>query len=329
LTINRRNKQQNFIMSTLLSHIKSTLFGLAIGDALGVPAEFKQRDYLRNQPVTTITGYGTWNQPPGTFSDDSSLAFCLAESLTGGYDLNDIAQHFIRWKTKGFWGAHHTVFDIGGATRYAIERLQKGVSPLISGGMEEDDNGNGSLMRILPLLFHIHALPVEERYMKVKEVSAITHAHFRAVFACFCYMEMAIALLQGNSIKKAYAIMQTSVNNYIADKPFNEKETALFARLLQGNIATLPEEKIISGGYVLHTLEASVWCLLHTNSYADAVLKAVNLGGDTDTTACVTGGLAGLFYGFDKIPDTRKTALARYEDIENLCDRLSKTITRI
>ncbi len=310
----------------MINKIKGALFGLAVGDALGVPVEFKTREYLQSFPIKGITGYGSWNQPPGTWSDDSSLAFCLAESLTKGYYVNDMAQNFINWMQHGYWGAHHKVFDIGGATRFAIQRLMKGTSPLLSGGMMEDDNGNGSLMRIMPLLFSIKDLPIEERYKKIKEVSAITHAHFRAVFACFIYMELALQILNGNDIDVAYTNMQTIVKLYASNNDFNPKEVQLFDKILDATIRNEKESSIYSSGYVLHTLKASIWCLYNTDTYADAVLKAVNLGGDTDTTACVTGALAGLLYGYDEIPKGWIIEIARKDDIDDLCNRLHKTI---
>lgn len=310
----------------MIDKIKGVLFGLAVGDALGVPVEFKGREYLQAFPVKGMTGYGSWNQPPGTWSDDSSLAFCLADALTNGYDLDSIAKNFINWMQHGFWGAHHKVFDIGGATRFAIGRLTKGTSPLFSGGMLEDDNGNGSLMRIMPLLFYIKDLPINERYQKVKEISSITHAHFRSVFSCFIYLEFALQLLNGHPLETAYSNMQQLVKSYADQNEFNTKELKLFARILESNIKDIKEDAIYSSGYVLHTLEASIWCLLNTETYAAAVLKAVNLGGDTDTTGCVTGGIAGLFYGYQEILQVWIDAIAREEDINDLADRLFKKI---
>lgn len=303
----------------MLDKIKGALFGLAVGDALGVPVEFKSREELERLPVTGMREYGSWNQPKGTWSDDSSLAFCLAQSLEKGYDLKDIAGKFIRWKENGYWGAHHTIFDIGDATRFAIDRLIRGISPLHSGGMMEEDNGNGSLMRILPLLFVIKDLPVEERYRKVKEVSSVTHAHFRSVFSCFIYLEMALGILNDLSVEAAYIKMQKTVTAFIVNRGFNEKEVKLFSRIFESNIKEHNMSSVYSSGYVLHTLEASLWCLLNTDNYGTAVLKAVNLGGDTDTTGCVTGGIAGLLYGYDMIPSAWLTEIARKNDIGNLC----------
>lgn len=304
----------------ILDKVKAAFFGMAVGDALGVPVEFKSRDYLRSNPVKGMLAYGCWNQPAGTWSDDSSLAFCLADALCEGYDLSRIAQYFTNWHDSGFWGAHNEVFDVGNATSHAIWQLKNGVSPLVSGGMMTGDNGNGSLMRILPLAFYIRDMPVEERHTKIKEVSGITHAHFRSVFSCFIYVELALEILKGNTIITAYENMKQTVNAYSLENDFSESEVALFARVLRNDISALSENAIHSSGYVLHTLEASLWCLLNTDNYADAVLKAVNLGGDTDTTACVAGGIAALVYGYDSIPKDWLEVIARRKDIEKLCE---------
>lgn len=306
----------------MIDKINGALFGFAVGDALGVPVEFKSRDYLKNAPVEEMIGYGTWNQPPGTWSDDSSLAFCLAESLTKGFNLEDIAANFILWKQKGFWGAHNEVFDIGNATYAAISRLSRGVKPILAGGMTEGDNGNGSLMRILPLLFYIRDMKIEDRYEKVLEVSSLTHAHFRSVFACFIYLEFALEILKGKQKEEVYTDVQENVTAFVDKQGFAIKEVQLFNRILNERIYEQPEINIHSGGYVLQTLEASLWCLFNSRSYKEAVLKAVNLGADTDTTACVTGGLAGLLYRYDNIPQSWLKELARRNDIEDLCLRL-------
>lgn len=312
----------------MIEKIKGALFGLAVGDALGMPVEFRQREELKIRPVNTMRGNGTWNQPAGTWSDDSSLTFCLAESLTKGYDLNDIAQNFINWMQHGYWGAHHKVFDIGGTTRFSIGRLTKGTSPLLSGAAMEEDNGNGSLMRIMPLLFFIKDLPIDERYARIKEVSAITHAHFRSVFSCFIYLELALHILEGLGAEEAYLKMKNEVLAFANQQGFSKQEMERFKRILLGDIKNENESAIHSSGYVLHTLEASIWCLLNTDNYASAVLKAVNLGGDTDTTGCITGGLAGLLYGYEDILTVWVDMIARKVDILNLCERLNKQLIK-
>lgn len=149
---------------------KDILFGVAIGDALGVPVEFKSRDEISWQPVTDMIGYGTHNKPAGTFSDDSSLTFCLAEAVASGFSLEGTARNFINWRYDNYWTADNEVFDIGMTTQRAIDRLVKRTPPQHAGDFEEDSNGNGSLMRILPLLVYIRDKPVSERYQLIKQV---------------------------------------------------------------------------------------------------------------------------------------------------------------
>ncbi|MFH6986199.1 O-acetyl-ADP-ribose deacetylase [Flavobacterium collinsii] len=304
--------------------IKSGLFGVAVGDALGVPVEFYCRSDLKENPVSEMIGFGTHHQPAGTWSDDSSLAFCLAESLCNDYDLSDIARNFVKWYNTELWTPHGKVFDIGIATRNAIHNIGKGHEPELCGGFEEKDNGNGSLMRILPLAFYLkNEKDIEVIYKKVKEVSSITHAHFRSGFACFIYVVYCLELLKANDKREAYRRMQDVVADFLREKKFNPLELQLFDRILKNNIAEYPENEIHSSGYVLHSLEASLWCFLNWSSYEKTVLKAVNLGGDTDTTAAITGGLAGIYYGIDNIPQKWILGVARKNDIDDLCERLS------
>ena len=181
--------------SLSISKIKSVLLGVAVGDAVGVPFEFYSRANMLENPATNMVGHGTYSQPAGTFSDDSSLTFCLAEALSAGYDLQEIANNFIMWVEEGYWTAHGEVFDIGIATEEAIENLMNGVYPEMSGGDDEYSNGNGSLMRIAPLLFYLLDKPIQERFEVTKLVSGITHRHIRSVMACFFYLEFARCLV--------------------------------------------------------------------------------------------------------------------------------------
>ncbi|HWV66445.1 ADP-ribosylglycohydrolase family protein [Chitinophaga sp.] len=307
--------------------ITGAFYGIAIGDALGVPVEFKTRSYLSENPITTLTGYGCWNQPPGTFSDDSSLTFCTAESLIAGYNLQNMANTFVRWLSEGYWGAHNEVFDIGHTTRRALQRCATGTSPLVSGGFEEFENGNGSLMRVMPLaLFLLNENDIHARYQVTREVSGITHQHFRSVLGCFIYVEFLRALLSAKNPGEAYLQMQRSVNAYLGTQPFNPAEIKLYERVLQQNIAEIQEQQIISSGYVVYTLESALWCLLNTSNYQDCVLSAVNLGGDTDTTGAVAGAAAGLHYGFDKLPAQWVSQVVKSAEIGNLANRFMAAI---
>ena len=315
-------------MTNLHYQIKSALFGVAIGDALGVPVEFKSRETILQNPVTDMIGYGTYNLPPGTFSDDSSMTFCLAEALTHDFDLNKIAQNFVKWYHENFWAARGEVFDIGIATREAINKIAHGIQPEFAGSIDASSNGNGSLMRILPLLFYIKDLPISERYEIIKKVSSITHGHIRSVISCFYYLEFAREILLGQDQFEIYQKLQTEIPDFLISLSIDQYEISFFNRLLKDDISECAEHEILSSGYVLHSLEASIWCLLTTGNYKEATLKAVNLGEDTDTTAAITGGLAGLLYGFDSIPENWVEQLARRNDTDDLAERLAKKIMK-
>ncbi len=305
------------------NHILDGLFGLCVGDALGVPVEFSERTELTREPVTGMIGKRRPHfQPPGTWSDDSSLALCLAESLCHGFDLQDIADRFCRWYYEAYWTPHGSVFDVGGATRIALLRLRQGVAPTEAGGKGEYDNGNGSLMRILPLAYYLQTVQeTSTRFDMIHDVSAITHAHPRSQLACSIYIQFALHLLDGAAPRDAYAQTRHDILNYYRETPY-DGELMHFERILRQDLSEYAEEEIRSSTYVVHTLEAALWCLLRHESYRSTVLAAVNLGDDTDTTGAVAGGLAGIVYGFEAIPETWKDQLARKDDILELAQRL-------
>jgi len=182
--------------------IKSMLFGIAIGDALGVPVEFESGKYLCENPVEDMIGYGRFNKPLGTFSDDSSLTFALVESIIKGYNLNDIAKNMVKWYDEAYWTAHGETFGVGYTTQTAIRHIKNGIDPLLTGEVREMSNGNGSLMRIAPLIFILMTKAIEERFQMTKEVSSISHAHLRSVMACFYFTEFLKHLLEDNLKKR-------------------------------------------------------------------------------------------------------------------------------
>jgi ADP-ribosylglycohydrolase len=319
-------------MNNTTNKIIDALLGLAIGDSLGVPVEFKSRETLDQNPVKGMLEFGTHHQLAGTWSDDSAMAFCLAESLCDGYNLNQIGQYFVLWYDSGFWSARGEVFDVGISTAQALNQFKRLKDPLISGNFGEDSNGNGSLMRILPLLFYLRDKEISERFETISAVSAITHGHIRSIIACFIYIEFALELLNGAEKVQAYKNMQITINSFLKQfKICDEVELNRFHRILEnayGDYEIRPildykEAEISSRGYVIDTLEASIWCFLKFDNFSDSVLKAVNLGGDTDTTGCVTGGLAGLYYGSSSIPTAWLNVLAKKDNIIDLGKRLN------
>lgn len=266
-----------------ISHVealRAAVYGEAIGDALGVPYEFKDRGTFT---CTTMVGHGTWSQPAGTWSDDTSMMLATLDSMLscgGSVHTEDMRQRYDEWVMRGAYTQDGKVFDIG---RTCLRAL--GLGHGLDG---EYDNGNGSLMRIAPLAF----FDISDE--DIRQASAITHAHPTSMNACVTYIHILRELIAGLTPREAIA--STSYDGIWERK----------------------NDDISSTGYVLHTLEAALWSLSTTDSYQDCVLRAVNLGTDTDTTAAVVGALAGTYYGFEAIPQEWLSTLRKKEIIDNI-----------
>ncbi|NBI31142.1 ADP-ribosylglycohydrolase family protein [Chengkuizengella marina] len=312
----------------MLEKVTGGLFGFCVGDALGVPVEFVSRQSLKKKPVIDMRCYGTHNQPAGTWSDDSSLTFCLVESLCNGYNPFEIAQFFLKWLKNGYWTPHGKVFDIGQTTVNALYNFEMNMNPIHAGGKSIHDNGNGSLMRILPLAFYLRDCDESERHTKIHQVSSITHAHPRSLVACSIYVEFALNILMGFDQNESYLKMQKSIKSFFSGRVGFEEELMHFSQILEGDVSKLSEEDIESSGYVVHTLQASIWSFLTTYDYKNAVLKSINLGGDTDTTGAVTGGIAGLYYGFKDIPTNWTEQIVKKEEILDLINRFYEVVSQ-
>ncbi|HEY8376907.1 MAG TPA: O-acetyl-ADP-ribose deacetylase [Nannocystis sp.] len=294
------------------------LLGAVAGDALGVPVEFNSRETLAREPVTGPRGYGTYNQPPGTWSDDSSLLLATADSLfERGYDPADMMARFHRWLRGEAYTPHGEVFDVGIATRQAIARYASGAPRDAWGGRGEQDNGNGSLMRIAPLGLFVAVLSPAEIVRCASEVSGLTHAHPRSQLCCAYFCLLLRALLAERPLPEAMAAAAAELRPFVP-----AEEEAPLRRILDGSIVKAPASEIRGSGYVVHCLEASLWCAAREPSYERAVLAAINLGEDTDTTAAVTGALTGALYGLRAIPEAWLRVLASREYVEGVCGRL-------
>lgn len=314
------------------SRIKGSLFGFFVGDALGVPVEFVEREVLKRNPVTTMLEYGTHNQPIGTWSDDTSMTIATIDSLIQNkcIDYKSIMDNFLKWYENGEYTPNNNVFDIGNATLNALKKYQNDKTNFLCGSTDVYSNGNGSLMRILPISLYLH-YNNDPMFDTIKNISSMTHAHIYSIFSCCIYSVFINEYLKEFDIEKAYNNMQLIIRKILEN---NDNEKILgnlndlkqkFYRLIYENIKLLNENDIKSSGFVIDTLESSIWCVLNTNNYKDAVLKAVNLGEDTDTIGALTGGLAGLIYGYDAIPKPWIDVLKNKEylvDIVNTFDNL-------
>lgn len=287
------------------------MMGLVVADALGVPVEFMSREELRRNPVTDMRGFGTYNLPAGSWSDDSSMALATLHSLQNGYDLKDMMEKFVQWMIYGEYTPFGELFDIGNTCRIAIFKYAMNGDVARCGGYGERDNGNGSLMRILPICLYMYVkqkqedLSDEDVILAVHEVSALTHGHLRSKIACGLYFFLVWSILENEG--NLEIVLQKGLDAgfaYYETDPENAGELAHYARLRHmDEFRHLAEYDIQSTGYVVASLEAALWCLVNTKSYKEATLKAVNLGSDTDTVAAIAGGLAGLYYGYEGIPE--------------------------
>ncbi len=301
---------------------KSAIYAAIIGDALGVPVESSTRAELALASVKNMFGLGRYDMPQGTWSDDTSMILCTMDSLCRGYDLEDLANTYSDWLFNGKWTPSGFAFDAGITTVTALEGIRdKSATPLSSGGITEYDNGNGSLMRILPAAIWFAGLTTEDFIGRIHEISAITHAHPRTLIGCGIYALMIREIIAGadksEAIRKAVG---TAASFYGAKKQF-ANELLHYNRIISLSIPQMTIDEIESSGYVVHTIEASLWCVLRHDTTEKILLEAVNLGLDTDTTGTVAGALAGLLYGLDGIPADWTSALARKDEIDELTGR--------
>ncbi|MBQ2667796.1 MAG: ADP-ribosylglycohydrolase family protein [Clostridia bacterium] len=321
-------------MHTAEYKIKSVMLGHAVGDALGVPVEFTPRTVLDRTPVTDMMGYGTYNMPAGCWSDDTSMALAALDSLKAGkVDWGQIMGNFAQWVHAGRYTPTGVLFDIGGICRDAIRRFEAyPAAPLQCGPTDEYSNGNGSLMRIHPFSLYAYFCGTRDTAL-IHDASALTHGHLRSRIACGIYTFVLWALLDSPTKAAVQTGLAQAYGHY---KTYDENRT--FLRLYRdiGQIPCLAEDGTVSvdrsalrsDGYVVSTLEAAVWCLLTTDSFEACVLKAVNLGEDTDTTAAVAGGLAGALYGLSAIPADWRSQLKESTSIESLCAQAAAAWTK-
>ena len=303
----------------------SSLHVAIVGDALGVPVESTPRHELSLCSVKNMLGYGRYDHPQGTWSDDSSMILCTMESfLRGTYDIEDLGNTFCQWIFDAHWTPDGYVFDSGLTTFIALDRIRNsGISAKKSGGSSEEDNGNGSLMRILPAALYFHREDTEPFLEHIHEVSAVTHAHPRAMIGCGIYSLFVRELLNNADKESALRNCASTAMKYYNNREQFKKDLSGYMRILSLDIPHLAEKEINSSGYIIDTLEASIWCFMKHDNSRDIILAAVNLGLDTDTTGAVAGGLAGLVHGETSIPTEWFNSLARQNEIEDLIDRYS------
>lgn len=285
-----------------------SLLGLACGDAVGLTVEFTPRGSFT--PLTDMVGGGPFNLKPGQWTDDTSMALCLAESLVErrGFDARDQMARYLNWWRWGYLSSTGESFDIGVTTRAALARFEATGEPY-AGSTDPGQAGNGSLMRLAPVVLYFQ--PDQDRLLQyAAESSKTTHAAPEAVDCCRL---MAFAISQ--------ALRGAAKRDLLAGSLDLASEPAVRS-IAQRAYSSKGPEAIRGSGYVVESLEASLWCFDRTDSYEEAVLAAANLGDDADTTAAITGQLAGAYYGVQAIPKSWLSRLHMRDEIARLADRL-------
>lgn len=280
-----------------------SMMGLAIGDALGTTLEFQERD--KHSRLSDIVGGGPFHLQPGQWTDDTALALALLDSLSacGGFDERDAILRFSSWYRQGKYSCTGTCFDIGHATREALTSWERSGNPL-SGSINPRTAGNGSLMRLAPVVLRYWNDPKKLDTASLLQ-SQTTHGAPEAIDACRAYAKLIGEAISG---RPAGEILQKRNTPYVP----------AVSAILKGSWKGKLRSEIRSSGYVIHSMEAALWCIGRTGSFAEAVLLAANLGDDADTTAAITGQLAGAIYGLDGIPQKWLRQLAWRTKIEAL-----------
>ena len=320
--------------------IRGGLLGSAAGDALGVPYETESYESMRRNLCTGMTGYGHHRQPPGTWSDDTSMALCTADSLCRGFDPDDMMKRFMLWKDKKQYTATGVVFDVGRICRKAINQFTEGVPALLCGDASVNGNGNGSLMRILPMsLYQICLYPAEDDGLgpflePVHEASALTHAHPVSQICCGLFtLVIREWFLEGNEGKTPLEMAQRAFEK---GKAFYESKGGVFREEIRKpdlfiepvKLPAMQGKELPNWGYVINTWNIALMSFLTTDSYRDCVLQAVNMGGDTDTNGAVAGALAGVYYGAESIPEEWIDAIQNKRLIDLICGKFTDALLR-
>ena len=310
-----------------MSKYIDAIIGHAVGDAMGVPTEFCLREKLLADPVKEMISSAKVGQPAGSWSDDTSMEIATIDSFIekGKFDYFDIMSKWVGWIDHADYTAAGVTFDIGRTCLSAITRFYSGGEPLECGSKGFNDNGNGSLMRILPVALYSYTKKLNDKEIikLTNEVSSLTHAHDISKLGCYIYVKYVIYLLEGLSKEEAYLKIQKE--DYSS---YGDEAIIVYDRILNNNIKEYSMSEINSSGYVVDTLECALWILLNAETYKDVILASTNIGQDTDTIGAIAGSMAGIIYGYDSIPKEWFEKLQRREYLEDLANKFEETILK-
>lgn len=295
-------------MPDLLARYQGCLLGLASGDAVGTTVEFRAKDSFT--PLTTMQGGGPFNLKVGQWTDDTSMALCLAQSLVTckGFDAGDQMNRYLNWWRWGYFSSTGECFDIGGTVARALGKFALDGNPY-AGSEAPDTAGNGSLMRLAPAVLYYY--PDRQQALEFAEASSrTTHAAPEAIASCRLFAQYLLNALSGKDKEETLSALE--------ELPPQEN----LRQIALGSYRQKPRSAIHGTGYCVQSLEAALWCFYHGADFEEAILLAANLGDDADTTAAIVGQLAGAFYGVEGIPEAWRDRLWQYEDIDALARQL-------
>lgn len=321
--------------------IKDGLLGLAVGDALGVPVEFLDRKTVREINISDMVGLedklsfkSRWGQmiPAGSWSDDTSMTISTMDTITkdkGKIDYDHVMNSFLDWWYGKKYTSLEIPFGLGGVVSKALNNFKRGMPALTCGGANFYDNGNGSLMRILPFSLYCieNELSEEDTVNIINSASSLTHAHDISKMGCFIYTEFLRCLKATRNPKLAH----TYICSIDYRKYFSQEAIDAYSKLIRLDFPFVIKDSDISenNGYVVPTLESAIYSILNSKNYEEAVKKAINMGYDTDTIGAITGSLAGVLYGYDNIPERWLQKLRKREELEIIAESYTGTLNNI
>jgi ADP-ribosyl-[dinitrogen reductase] hydrolase len=296
----------------LVDRFKGSFLGLAAGDALGTTLEFCQPGSF--EPITDIVGGGPFDLEPGQWTDDTSMALCLADSLIAckGFNAQDQMERYVHWYREGYRSSKGYCFDIGNATRNALVKFEQSSNPY-SGSTDPFTAGNGSIMRLAPVPLFYYQQP-ELALQYAAESSRTTHGAKTAVDACVYMAGIIVGALQGRTKEELLESMFTPVSDYWQQYELSPE----IASVAKGSFKVKHPPYIKGSGYVAESIEAALWAFYNSSSFEEGCLMAVNLGDDADTTGAVYGQIAGAYYGVEAIPKNWHDSLTQTNEISKL-----------
>ena len=303
----------------------AAIIGHAVGDAMGIPTEFSKREELLKNPVLEMIDSPDLGLPAGSWSDDTAMEIATIDSFIHKkcFDYKDIMDRWVKWISESEYTPTGVTFDIGRTCLKAIKKYCNGSAPLQCGSTSINENGNGSLMRILPVALYAYMRNLDDISIQrlTDEMSSLTHAHEVSRLGCYIYVQFVICLLKEYEKEDAYRYVQD-----LDYSSYNVNSINLYTRILDGQIEGQILDDIKSTGYIVDTLECVLWIFMNARNYKEAIIASTNIGGDTDTIGAIVGSMAGIYYGIDSIPSKWLDKLQRKEYLVELTSKFERCV---